>query len=439
MTDEQQDKVAPIAVAIATFLHAVRDAEEVVNFFVPIAAKIHNKRVDKIKESVTKAKELSEKEDLQSQVLGTKCFLEVNRKFERIKNSNIPETIEKALFLNLFSSFDAFMGDLISCLFSIKPELYKGLGKQISVADILSFDNFDELKDKVLTDEIETIRRKSYVDQFSDLEKLFKTTLTKFKNWPSFVELTQRRNLLMHCNGIVSEQYIKVCSKEGYNFNGDISIGDEIELDFDYMERAFNLMAEVATKLGQTLWRKAQPSELASADDQLSGVIYNYLHEREFEKAICLGEFSMALPNISSELMSKINVINLVIAYKMSNNNDKAQKVLESIDWSASTMDFKLANAVLSNDFDEAKQIMLKLQGNGEMITESSYHNFPLFFEFRESEQFLEAYKDAFGYSFASVLIKESEDKELDDIEKSQITDSTLLEEINEYTETCEE
>lgn len=439
MTDEQQDKVAPIAVAIATFLHAVRDAEEVVNFFVPIAAKIHNKRVDKIKESVTKAKELSEKEDLQSQVLGTKCFLEVNRKFERIKNSNIPETIEKALFLNLFSSFDAFMGDLISCLFSIKPELYKGLGKQISVADILSFDNFDELKDKVLTDEIETIRRKSYVDQFSDLEKLFNTTLTKFKNWPSFVELTQRRNLLMHCNGIVSEQYIKVCSKEGYDFNSNVSIGDEIELDFDYMERAFNLMAEVATKLGQTLWRKAQPSELASADDQLSGVIYNYLHEREFEKAICLGEFSMALPNISSELMSKINVINLVIAYKMSNNNDKAQKVLESVDWSASTMDFKLANAVLSNDFDEAKQIMLKLQGNGEMITESSYHNFPLFFEFRESEQFLEAYKDAFGYSFASVLIKESEDKELDDIEKSQITDSTLLEEFNEYIETCEE
>lgn len=427
VSEEQENTINPIAVAITTFLHAIRDAEEVVNFFVPVAAKMHNKRIDNIKDSVEKAKELSEREDLQSQVFGTKCFLEINRKLDRIKNSNIPETIEKALFLNLFSSFDAFMGDLISCLFNKNPELYKGLGKQISVSEILSFENFNELKEKVLTDEIETIRRKSYVEQFSDLEKLFKTTLTKFKNWPSFVELSQRRNLLMHCNGIVSEQYIKVCRKEGYTFLDTINPGDEVELGFEYMEHAFNLMAEVAIKLGQTLWRKAQPSELTIADDELSEVIYNYLHEREFKKAICLGEFSMGLPKISSELMSKINIINLVIAYKMSSNNAKAQTVLQSVDWSASTMDFKLANAVLSDDFDEAKQIMLKLKGNGEMITESSYHNFPLFFEFRESEQFLEAYKEVFGYTFASVLIKESEGNDLDDIEQEQQTEDFIL------------
>ena len=165
MTDEveQEKKMNPIAVAITTFLHALRDAEEVVNFYVPVAGRLHNKRIDELKEEAEQAKELSEKDDLQSQVLGTKAFLEFNRKFERIQNSNVPETIEKSLFLNLFSSFDAFIGDLISCLFNSNPELYKGLGKQISVCDILSFENFDELKDKVLTDEIETIRRKSYV------------------------------------------------------------------------------------------------------------------------------------------------------------------------------------------------------------------------------------------------------------------------------------
>lgn len=416
MTDEveQEDKIIPIAAVITTFLHAIRDAEEVVMVYVPVSGQLHNKRVEDLKKEQVKAKELSEKDDLQSQVLGTKCFLDVDRKFERIANSNVPETIEKAIFLNLFSSFDAFVGSLISCLFNSNPELYKGLGKQVSVCEILSFESFEELKEKVLNDEIESIRRKSYIEQFSDLEKLFSIQLTKFKNWPSFVELSQRRNLLMHCDGIVSDQYLNTCKKEGYVFKDKVVLGDELLLGSKYMETAFNLMVEVATKLGQTLWRKAQPKQLDKADDQLSEIIYDYLHEKEYIKAICLGEFSMSLPKISSDLMSKINIINLVIAYKMSKENDKAQKVLESIDWSASTNDFKLANAVLSNDFDEAKKIMLKLKGDGEMITESSYHNFPLFFEFRESEQFLAGYEEAFGYSFASELIRMSEDKEID-------------------------
>jgi hypothetical protein len=427
MTDdvEQEKKMNPIAIAITTFLHAIRDAEEAVNYFVPVAAKMHNKRIYEVKKNAEKARELSEKEDLQSQVLGAKYFLDVNRKFERIKNSNVPETIEKALFLNLFSSFDAFVGDLISCLYNSNPELYKGLGKQISVCDILSFDDFDELKEKILTDEIETIRRKSYVEQFAELEKLFNIPLVKFKNWPSFVELSQRRNLLMHCNGIVSEQYLKVCKKEGYVFKKKLSLGEELLLGPDYMEHAFDLMVEVTTKLGQTLWRKAQPTKLDMADDQLSAVIYDYLHEKEYNKAICLGEFSMSLPKISSDLMSKINVINLVIAYKMSDENDKAQKVLGSIDWSASIDDFKLANAVLSNNFDEAKKIMIKIKGGGEMITERSYHNFPLFFEFRESEQFLAGYEEVFGYSFASELIRKSENKELDVAEQTQETNDS--------------
>ena len=416
MTDEVEEvKNDPIGVAINSFTHAIRDAEEVVKFYVPIAIKLHNKRIDKLERQINEARKLSEKEDLQSQVLGNKRYLDVHRDLDRIENSNVPETIEKALFLNLFSSFDAYIGNLISCLFNCNPNLYKGLGKEISVSDILSFENFDELKEKVLLDEIETIRRKSYIEQFSELEKLFGIPLTKFKNWPLFVELSQRRNLLMHCNGIVSEQYIKICKKEGYKFTEELELGTELPLGTEYMECAFDLMVEVAVKLGQTLWRKAQPNDLEKSDNHLSELIYDYLHEEEYEKAICLGEFSMSLPKISSDLMSKINIINLVIAYKMKSDNEKSSKILDSLDWSASINDFKLANAVLTNNFDEAKSLMLKIKGDGEMISESSYHNFPLFFEFRESEQFLSGYEEVFGYSFSSEMIRKSEELDQDD------------------------
>jgi len=411
--DKEEKSLNPIAVSMNTFIHAVKDSEEVVYNFVPLAARVHNKRISKIEENEKVALELMESKDEQDQVLGSKKILEVVRLSERIINANVPETIEKALFLNLFSSFDAYIGNLISCIFNRRPELYNSLGKQVSVSEVLLFNNFDELKQKILTDEIETLRRKSYIEQFSDMEKMFSVRLKAFPNWSDFVEMSQRRNILMHCDGVVSEQYINICKQEGYKLSNDLKPGDEISLDNDYMESAFKLLVEVAVKLGQTLWRKTQPEDLDQADDHLSEIIYDYLHEKDWDKAICFGEFSMNLPSTSSDLMAKINIINLSIAYKLSGNEEAANKILSAVDWSASINDFKLAYAVLTDDFSTAKDLMLKIgKDGGEVIHETAYHNFPLFSKFRETEEFMSGYEDVFGYSFISEIIRKSDDKE---------------------------
>lgn len=411
--ETEENRENPIAVAMNTFIHAIKDSEEVAYNFVPLAARVHNKRISKIEENEKIALELLESEDEQNQALGSKKLFDVVRLSERIINANVPETIEKALFLNLFSSFDAFIGNLVTCIFNRKPELYNSLGKQVSVSEILLFDSFDELKQKVLTDEIETLRRKSYIEQFADMEKLFSIKLKAFDHWPDFVELSQRRNILMHCDGVVSEQYIKICKQEGCKLSDDLASGDELSLDQDYMENAFDLLAEVAVKLGQTLWRKTQPEDLKEADSHLSDIIYDYLHEKDWGKAICFGEFSIKLPSTSSDLMAKINTINLSIAYKMSDNEKGLNEILSSVDWSASINDFKLAYAVLTDDFETAKKIMLKIgKDGGEIVQESAYHNFPLFSKFRESEEFMEGYEEVFGYSFISEIIRKTDDKE---------------------------
>lgn len=411
--EELENDLNPIAVAINVFIHAVKDSEEVVNNFVPLAARVHNKRISKIEENEKIALELIESKDKQDQVLGSKKLLEVIRLSERIVNANVPETIEKALFLNLFSSFDAYIGNLISCIFNRRPELYNSLGKQVSVSEVLLYNNFDEFKQKILTDEIETLRRKSYIDQFSDMEKMFSVKLKAFPNWSDFVEMSQRRNILMHCDGIVSEQYINICKQEGYKLGRHVNPGDELSLGDEYMERAFNLLVEVAVKLGQTLWRKIQPEDLEEADDHLSEIIYDYLLDKDWNKAICFGEFSMNLPATSSDLMARINIINLSIAYKMSDNEEGSNRILSAVDWSASINDFKLAHAVLTNDFSSAKELMIKIgKDGGEVIQETAYHNFPLFSKFRETEEFMTGYEYVYGYSFISEIIRKSDDKE---------------------------
>lgn len=196
------------------------------------------------------------------------------------------------------------------------------------------------------------------------------------------------------------------------------------------MKKSFNLIAEVAIKLGHTLWRKIQPNSLKESDEHLSDIIYDYLHEKDWDKAICLGNFSLNQKNVSSDLMSKMNTINLVIAYKMSNQVESAKKVLNGVDWSAAINDFKLAHAVLSDDYDLAKNIMLRIGKKSEIIRETAYHNFPLFYCFRSSEQFLNGYEEVYGYSFVSEL-KRKTDENVSKIEAVE-TDNNLQENVHE-------
>ncbi len=122
---------------------------------------------------------------------------------------------ESGLFLALFSAFDAFTGNLIAALFNRRPELFGKINRSVSFSEILSAQSINELKDKVLFDEIEQFRRKSYTEQFDQLSSRFDIKLTDFASWPLFVEASQRRNLITHCDSVVSDQYIAVCNSVG--------------------------------------------------------------------------------------------------------------------------------------------------------------------------------------------------------------------------------
>jgi len=56
----------------------------------------------------------------------------------------------------------------------------------------------DDLRFVMLDKEIEALRRKSYIEQFNDLESKFSIKLTKFDNWPSFIEGAPKGEIYLH-------------------------------------------------------------------------------------------------------------------------------------------------------------------------------------------------------------------------------------------------
>lgn len=396
----------PIANSIDTTLHRLMDIEESARLFIPTA------RENKI----TQLKALAESLDQSANLLGSKGkekpivakeiskVLNSVRLLSRLSKSKIPEIMESSLFLGLFSIFDAFMGMLLTAIYLKRPELFNKINQPMVLSQILQYPSFDDLKAKILQNEIERFRRQSYVEQFEELEKTFGITLKAFERWPQFVECSQRRNLITHCDGIISEQYIDVCQNNGYSFSDPVVVGDTIRMDSEYFSTSCQLLTEVSLKLGQTLWRKVFPEELDQADSHINYVIYELLLDEKYRQAQIFSEFYLSQKHSINDRSRKIAFVNYAISLKFGGKPDEATQKLSTVDWTATANEFKLADAVLSERYLDAAKIMRRIGKKGELLSEADYHQWPLFREFRKTEIFLKTYKQVYGYSFAEEL-----------------------------------
>ena len=300
------------------------------------------------------------------------------------------------------------------------------MNKDVKISEILkNYQTLDELRESVLLEEIANFRRPSYILQYDDLEDRFakKSTLRKFDNWAKFIECSQRRHLLTHCDGQVSEQYLKICQEAGYKFEKPVKVGDKLGLGPEYFASSCELIMEVGLKLGHTLWRilftakkelasKEELEDLKAADKHLRDVLYEFLQLERWEFAKTIGKFATEQKDHSSELDRQMAIINYSIALKFGGETDKMKKLLASIDWSASTLDLRLGYEVLLDNYAEAANIMRKIGKKSEMVTESVYYQWPLFKEFRNSTEFQESYEVIYGYPFSVELQRVAEQAE---------------------------
>ena len=128
--------------------------------------------------SFSPALTLDKEEDRDRRIVGIKKLRKCFREIERHNNSSPVQTLEKSLFVSLFAAFDKYTGDLLSIIYRVKPDLYKNINREIALSEALGYSSMEELRIAMLEKEIESIRRKSYVEQFSDIEKKFSIQLT---------------------------------------------------------------------------------------------------------------------------------------------------------------------------------------------------------------------------------------------------------------------
>jgi hypothetical protein len=399
-------KLHPIAQAVDRFVNLVEDTAICASIFIPKSGNIIIKSLKKHQQKLKRAQVLLNDPDPMNQILGTKQALDSVRHFDRISKSELPFILEKGLFLSLFSAFDAFTGDILTAIYLEKPELFKSLNRSMTISEMMKYESLESIQQIVLQNEIEDFRRKSYVEQFENLEARFGLKLRAFSRWPEFVECSQRRNLITHCDGIISDQYLDVCGKEGYKFEKEACVGSKLKLESKYFFHSCHIMMEVGIKLGHTLWRKIFPDQLKGADRHSNDIVYNFNLDGKWEDAQVIGEFINCQQRMFNDEEKRIAIINYAIALKFDNKDEAAKALLSKMDWSATSNDFKIAEAVLCDDFDKSAEIMKRIGKKGELSNEEAYHRWPLFRAFRQNPKFLETYEIIYGYPFVVELQK---------------------------------
>lgn len=406
----------PIATVIENYLNSIKNIGQTVKIVMPHLSKWHLDEIKKHEKKLANfTSESMEGGDSQKVTLeSARDFVEIMstlRALDELHSSNSLPVLARSLFMQMFCEFDAFMGALLKILYLKNDELLKGISREISLRDLFEFENLEAAKRAMLEKEIETFRLDSYVEQFGTLEKKFQVALKKFDEWPEFVELTQRRNIFTHNDGMTSDQYLTVCEREGWKFDKRPRVGDSLQVDLRYFGRAMQVMSKIGFMLGHTLWSKIYPHEIELVHDSMNSRLYQCLEQKRWLVASEVGSFSLSDPMRRgiTEIALRIRVINVSIALKFAERENDARKLLNSFDWTASYRDFKLAILVLQDEFTEAVKIMQSIGKSGEILNQSSYHSWPLFHKFRERPEFYTTYESIYGEPYKTELPKDAQ------------------------------
>lgn len=333
------------------------------------------------------------------EIRSRKILYDFIREVEELKLES-SKMIMDSLLIGMFSCFDAYLAELLKVSFSLKEELYNKFNdRALNYCKLKELESAKSIRELFLNDYIEEMRRKSYVDQIKELEKFFKFEMNHLEQWPSFVECSQRRNIITHCSGVVSEQYVESCLKAGYSFQTEVKPGMGLPIDENYFHYACNIIILIGIVVGQLMWRALLKNKEGECDDALNRLLYGMLDKANWSSAEQIGKFALS-QKIKKDDCKKMISINYAQSLYYSGQTETCRAYLEDLDLSGASLPYRLGKAVLLDDFENAVKIMGKLGIENEQVSKNDYHLWPLFNQFRETEIFKQKYLEMFGINF---------------------------------------
>jgi hypothetical protein len=310
--------------------------------------------------------------------------------------------------ITLVTRFDSYVSALLRLALLAYPERLNRSDKFLTYEEAMKFTSLDEIKLSCVSHDVEPVMRGSHDDQFRYAETVTNLKLREIlPAWPEFIEITERRNVHAHCAGKVSAQYLSVCRANKVILASGLKQGSDLQISESYFDSACRVIWLIGFTMGQMVVRKLFPTQIEAADAALNDIGFDLLLGEDWSLSLAVFDFATNLPlkAVSDDSSRKMFLINKCIALKSSGKTQECLEELSRVDWSSSITRFVLAVAVLRDEFEDAAKLMAQAARGEHAITERSLCEWPLFRDFRKTQQFQKAFKRIFKKDFTEISL----------------------------------
>lgn len=328
---------------------------------------------------------------------------------ERLSRLHVPyQLVERSLFCSLNSYFDGFLRDVLLTALAANQGSLRGLAADtnISYSELLASGKINDVPSFVAERVVDGLSRETYAKQFERLRKALGWDVAPEGQLKlDFEECTERRHLFTHCDGKVSMSYCRKLRELGVKDSEIPPVGQQMDIGEIYVRRAINVFFVIGMKIAQVILRKLftetgdrKANDLLLINQQLASLKISRWW-RVVELGNMMDTEKELRESILSDQMRRIMAVNQAQALKWDGKDSECNRLLEQYDWSSVGNEFKLAEAVLRDDWKRAAGFMRRL-GVCTEVTKSDYLDWPLFRQFRKSKEFADVFKEVFGESF---------------------------------------
>lgn len=320
----------------------------------------------------------------------------LNNKYNKF---DLDENIKSKLIVAYMINFENFFSRLLKFLILKNEEFFFSSNKgetpsSITFEEILKNPNKD-FKQYVVDKQVEKLT----YDVMKSIEKFLKQTkqndyvINEFKDlYESFIEIYYRRNLIIHNNSVVNEQYLNNVKNTDYNE------GFKLKHSNEYVEKAKdsvdNFACLVYAVLG-TLLKDAEEKE--EYYDFLDEYSFSLLRRSAWQSAKFTQTLLLkfAAKETAQQLNYKYNIFNC----RKHLHDDSFKAELLSIDDSAFDIIYKIAKHLLLDNNEDVYKLLK--ENYPQNVTKQQILTWPIFIDFKKTDEFnkfTNDYEDDFDF-----------------------------------------
>lgn len=301
-------------------------------------------------------------------------------------------------FIDIVTQFDSFLQNLMRCIYNNHPEILNKSEKTITFKQLMEYGDISIAKNKIVEDTLDEIFRGSHKQMLEHLTKI--TSVDVAKELPSLykkmIEMTERRNLFVHCRGVVSGQYVRVCNENKIPIT--VSEGDQLKITKDYFIESVETLLELVINFSSIIWKKQMKPEKNEVDQYIIKICDWLVSNEKYDIAIQIIDYLLAHHDndMSSVYRHQLKTYK-IHAHKCKGEVNEVKAGL-SDDWSSVNPKIDLTLKVLSDQSDKALEEIEHIgkdKAFQTLLTESH-----IFSDFVKHPGFNETYKKVYEADF---------------------------------------